>query len=45
MQYKPAESLWEHLYPGRNYVLAVGGIQHNFENNYNDTKIILRWSE
>lgn len=24
MQYKPAESLWEHLYPGRNYVLAVG---------------------
>jgi hypothetical protein len=25
MQYKPAESIWGHLYPGRNYVLAVGG--------------------
>lgn len=24
MQYKPPENLWEHLYPGRNYVLAVG---------------------
>lgn len=26
MQYKPAETLWETIYPGRNYVLAVGGI-------------------
>lgn len=25
MQYKPADGLWEYLYPGRNYVLAVGG--------------------
>ncbi len=26
MQYKQPENVWEHFSPGRNYVLAIGGI-------------------